>query len=121
MWGLVPASGLLIVCAINLLSDNNYLINKPEVADEFPAAEVIGVDLSPIQPGWSVFLSRFLAHFEMLIITLHRTPPNLKFIIDDANQEWDFAEESFDFIHIRSLAGCIEDWPTFLRQCYKYV
>lgn len=24
------------------------------VADEFPSAEVIGVDLSPIQPGWSV-------------------------------------------------------------------
>ncbi|KAJ5259310.1 S-adenosyl-L-methionine-dependent methyltransferase [Penicillium angulare] len=74
---------------------------KEQVADEYPSAEVIGVDLSPIQPGW--------------------LPPNLKFIIDDANQEWDFPEESFDFIHIRGLAGCIADWPTFLRQCYKHL
>ncbi|KAJ5088598.1 S-adenosyl-L-methionine-dependent methyltransferase [Penicillium angulare] len=78
-----------------------FLTNEPKVADEYPSAQVIGVDLSPIQPGW--------------------LPPNLKFIIDDANQEWDFPEESFDFIHIRGLAGCIEDWPTFLRQCYKHL
>ncbi|KAJ5109583.1 hypothetical protein N7532_002228 [Penicillium argentinense] len=73
-----------------------------EVADQFPAAEVIGVDLSPIQPGW--------------------VPPNLRFVIEDINQpDWSFAEGSFDFIHVRSLAGSIDDWPLFLRQCYDHL
>ncbi|KAJ5233223.1 uncharacterized protein N7469_004989 [Penicillium citrinum] len=73
-----------------------------EVADQFPGAEVIGVDLSPIQPGW--------------------VPPNVRFLIEDVNQpEWSFGEGSFDFIHIRSLSGCIDDWPQFLRRCHDHL
>ncbi|KKY18340.1 putative phosphoethanolamine n [Phaeomoniella chlamydospora] len=45
-----------------------------EMGDEYPSAEVIGTDLSPIQPGW--------------------VPPNVRFEIDDATQEWDYPEES---------------------------
>lgn len=44
----------------------------------------------------------------------------MRFIIDDINQEWTFPSQSFDFIHVRGLAGCVEHWPSFLRQCYKY-
>ncbi|KAJ5224958.1 S-adenosyl-L-methionine-dependent methyltransferase [Penicillium chermesinum] len=72
-----------------------------DMADEFPAAEVIGVDLSPIQPSW--------------------VPPNVKFMIDDSNSEWDFPPGSFDFIHVRGLSGCIDHWPAFLRQCYRHL
>lgn len=73
-----------------------------EIADQFPGAEVIGVDLSPIQPGW--------------------VPPNVRFVIEDINQpEWSFAEGSFDFIHVRCLAGCVDDWPTFLSRCYNHL
>ncbi|KAF5864000.1 hypothetical protein ETB97_008935 [Aspergillus alliaceus] len=50
-----------------------------EVADDYPSAEVVGVDLSPIQPGW--------------------VAPNLRFFIDDVSQEWTFPSNSFDFIH----------------------
>ncbi|CAI7618946.1 unnamed protein product [Penicillium pancosmium] len=71
------------------------------VGDQFPGAEVIGVDLSPIQPGW--------------------VPPNVRFVIEDMNQsDWSFAEGSFDLIHIRCLAGCLDDWTAFLRRCYEY-
>src|SRR4051812_31976006 len=51
---------------------------------------------------------------------MSRVPPNVRFQIDDATQEWAFPQNSFDFIHIRCLAGSIRDWPEFLRQSYKY-
>ncbi|KAL1959152.1 hypothetical protein VTO42DRAFT_2657 [Malbranchea cinnamomea] len=70
-----------------------------EMAEEYPSARVIGTDLSPIQPGW--------------------TPDNVEFIIEDALQEWTLPESSFDFIHLRSLAGSVPDWPSLLRKCYK--
>lgn len=87
------------------------------MADDFPSAEVIGVDLSPIQPGW--YDSRPFLSFILPRTHLTRVPPNLRFIIDDVNQNWGFPENSFDFIHVRGLAGSVEHWPTFLRRCYE--
>ncbi|RYP67123.1 hypothetical protein DL769_005828 [Monosporascus sp. CRB-8-3] len=63
-----------------------------------PDVEVIGTDLSPIQPVWC--------------------PPNLTFVIDDAEQEWTFAPNSFDFIYMRYLLGSIQDWPRLFKQAY---
>lgn len=70
-----------------------------DFADMFPSAEVIGTDLSAIQPSW--------------------IPPNLRFEIDDAESEWAWQEESFDFIHNRNFVCAIRDWPKLIRQCYK--
>ena len=55
-----------------------------DVADDHPAARVIGIDLSPIQPT--------------------AVPPNLEFQIMDADEEWDF-NERFDLIHTRLMNG----------------
>lgn len=79
------------------------------VADKFPSAEVIGVDLSPIQPYWSVFFSSSLCCLFELVLKPARVLPNVRFINDDINQEWFFPPCSLDFIHVRSLAGCIDD------------
>lgn len=70
-----------------------------DFADQHPSTDVVGTDLSPIQP--------------------HSVPPNLHFEIDDCTQPWTFAPESFDFIHIRSLYGSIADWPSFYMECLK--
>ncbi|KAK0641842.1 S-adenosylmethionine-dependent methyltransferase [Cercophora newfieldiana] len=70
-----------------------------DFADQYPSAEVTGTDLSPIQPQW--------------------TPPNCKFELDDASLEWTFADNSFDFIHIRYLLGSIEDWPKLYKQAFR--
>ncbi|KAG8672279.1 hypothetical protein FPOAC1_005543 [Fusarium poae] len=70
-----------------------------DFADKFPGCEVIGTDISPIQPSW--------------------VPPNLKFEIEDCNQDWTFAPESFDYVHLRYLVGCIPDWNQLLEQAYK--
>lgn len=48
-------------------------------------------------------------------------PPNVRFILDDVTQPWDFAKDSFDFIHVRCLAGSITEWPELLAQAYRYV
>jgi SAM-dependent methyltransferase len=72
-----------------------------DIGDLHPEAEVIGVDLSPIQPSW--------------------TPPNVKFEIDDVTQEWTWEPNSFDFIHVRTLGGSIKDWAAFLQEAYKCV
>ncbi|KAK7982129.1 hypothetical protein PG988_004367 [Apiospora saccharicola] len=51
------------------------------VADKFPEAQVVGVDLSPIQPLW--------------------VPPNVSFLVDDIeDHEWTFGGD-FDLVYMR--------------------
>lgn len=48
------------------------------------------------------------------------TPPNCRFEIDDADQPpWTFQSSTIDFIHVRSLFGCISSWPAFYNECYR--
>jgi trans-aconitate methyltransferase len=68
-----------------------------DLADRFPDCQIIGSDLSAIQP------------------TI--VPQNLQFEIDDCEQEWLYSQP-FDFIHMRSLGGSIADWPKLLRRAY---
>ncbi|KAF8544005.1 putative TAM domain methyltransferase [Trichophaea hybrida] len=70
-----------------------------EIADTFPEAEVIGFDLSPIQPS--------------------QTPPNCRFEVDDAEKDWMYRPDSFDFVHLRNLAQAITDWPKVISQAYR--
>lgn len=46
-------------------------------------------------------------------------PANLKFEIDDATLPWTWAEDSFDFVHMRLLSGAIADWTALFRQAYR--
>ncbi|PGH14391.1 hypothetical protein AJ79_03033 [Helicocarpus griseus UAMH5409] len=59
---------------------------------------VIGNDLSPIQPSM--------------------VPANLKFVVDDVEDEWAYEHEPFDYIHGRFLVGAIRDWPRLMRQAF---
>ncbi|KAH8807439.1 S-adenosyl-L-methionine-dependent methyltransferase [Xylogone sp. PMI_703] len=69
-----------------------------EFAQEYPSARVLGTDLSAIQPLY--------------------VPPNCRFEIDDAEDEWIFAEK-FDYIHGRALLSCFKDPPSVIREAYK--
>ena len=60
---------------------------------------MIGTDLSPIQPAW--------------------TPPNCVFEIDNCELEWTFPENTFDYIHIRGLVGCVQDWEKLYGECLR--
>ncbi|KAF5007053.1 hypothetical protein FDECE_6598 [Fusarium decemcellulare] len=70
-----------------------------DFADAFPKTQVIGTDVSPIQPSW--------------------VPSNLRFEIDDCTQEWTYAPNSQDYIHIRWLVGSIVDWSKLFKEAYK--
>ncbi|KAF8541093.1 TAM domain methyltransferase [Trichophaea hybrida] len=70
-----------------------------DMADKYPMAEVIGLDLSPIQPAW--------------------VPPNCRFEVDDAELDWTYSSDHFDFIHVRDLAQAVSDWPKLLSQAYR--
>ena len=71
-----------------------------EMGDAFPQCQVLGNDLSPIQPRW--------------------VPPNVRFEVDDAEAEWTYAQP-FDFIHCRCMYGALKDWPALVRRCFEHV
>lgn len=68
-----------------------------DFADDHPGAQVIGTDISPIQPQW--------------------VPPNLEFQMDDVNLEWTF-EERFELVHSRGMTGSITDWVEFAQGAF---
>tara|TARA_R110002060_G_scaffold76587_1_gene87094 strand:- start:820 stop:1332 length:513 start_codon:yes stop_codon:yes gene_type:complete len=41
-------------------------------------------------------------------------PPNLEFEVDDMEDVW--RHKPFSFIHLRSLAGSLKDWPRLISQ-----
>ncbi|KAF6831670.1 methyltransferase domain-containing protein [Colletotrichum musicola] len=65
--------------------------------DEHPEAEVLGNDLSAVEPCF--------------------VPPNVTFEVDDLEEEWTFSRP-FDFIHSRVMSSSIDDWKLYLRRCY---
>jgi hypothetical protein len=46
--------------------------------------------------------------------------PNLQFFIDDIEDDWGYEDDPFDYVHARSLAGAILNWPRLIQQAYKY-
>ncbi|AEO62416.1 uncharacterized protein THITE_133689 [Thermothielavioides terrestris NRRL 8126] len=66
-----------------------------EMGDLYPEAEIIGTDLSPIQPSF--------------------VPPNVRFFVEDSSDDWDYPSE-FDFIHTRMTISCWSDMKTQIIQ-----
>ena len=52
---------------------------------------------------------------------IRRVPPNCQFQIDDAEQDWTFGFNTFDFIYCRDMYAGIRDFKKFIRQCYDHV
>jgi SAM-dependent methyltransferase len=48
-----------------------------------------------------------------------RIPPNCNFLVDDAEREWIFDENTFDLIHIRNLAQGISNWPNVISEATR--
>lgn len=70
-----------------------------DMADAYPEAEVTGTDLSPIQPNY--------------------VPPNCRFEIADADEEWTFRQK-FDLIHTRVMNDTsLKDWAHFYREAFR--
>ncbi|KAF3025221.1 hypothetical protein E8E15_004592 [Penicillium rubens] len=73
-----------------------------EMSALFPNTEIIGTDLSPVQPT--------------------EVPPNVHFLIDDATEEeWLWKKNYFDFIHIGHMTGAMPSFKRLLRQAFKHL
>lgn len=72
-----------------------------DISEEYPAANVTGVDIAPTQPSF--------------------VPPNCSFEVDDLESEWTFNRNSFDFIFARDLIFAIRDWPKLVGQCFDHL
>ena len=68
-----------------------------EFGDIYPECQVLGNDLSPIQPQW--------------------VPANVQFEVDDVSEDWP-ERPPFDYIHSRYMAGSIADWSRLMKQCF---
>lgn len=71
-----------------------------EVADRYPGAVVVGVDLFPPTDTW--------------------VPPNCRFEVDDVLKPWMF-QNQFDLIHMRDMHGSFTEkqWTGVYNQAYK--
>ncbi|KAF9564595.1 S-adenosyl-L-methionine-dependent methyltransferase [Agrocybe pediades] len=67
-----------------------------DIADEFPRAEVVAVDLAPIQP--------------------RHVPPNCTQLCDIDQWNIPYPDGYFDFIHARSIHIGIHNYPRFLHE-----
>ncbi|KAI8624539.1 S-adenosyl-L-methionine-dependent methyltransferase [Xylariaceae sp. FL1651] len=68
-----------------------------EVAEKFVGAEVVGVDLSPIQPAFC--------------------PPNLQFHVDNVEDEWVYGT-NYDFVHLRHMGWLLKDPAQLLKSAF---
>ncbi|KAK3389791.1 S-adenosyl-L-methionine-dependent methyltransferase [Podospora didyma] len=71
-----------------------------EMGDQFPSAEILGLDLSPIQPQW--------------------VPPNVRFIIDDVEDDWASGSD-WGFAHFRSMSMILRDLQKVVDQTYLHL
>jgi hypothetical protein len=53
-----------------------------------------------------------------LILIRYSGSPNLKFYIDDIEDEWVF-ESKFDYIHSRMMSVALGNWGRYLHKCYE--
>ncbi|KAK5070577.1 hypothetical protein LTR64_000249 [Lithohypha guttulata] len=71
------------------------------MGEEYPEASIHGIDLSPIQPDWA--------------------PSNVKFEIDDVEDDWTWPENHFDLIYSKlMLVGAIKDYRKYFEQAFKH-
>jgi ubiquinone/menaquinone biosynthesis C-methylase UbiE len=42
-----------------------------------------------------------------------------KFEVDDAEKQWTFKDNTFDFIHFRNLRQGITNWPFVLKEAHR--
>lgn len=73
------------------------------MGDEYPDAEIIGIDIAKIQPS--------------------AVPLNVFFEIDDAEEEggWTWPENEFDMVHFRTMAGAFRSWDAMYLEAFKHL
>jgi trans-aconitate methyltransferase len=72
-----------------------------DMADAYPSASILGVDIAATQPPF--------------------VPPNCTFEIEDVEEDWPYRSAHFDFVHGRDLMTAVRDWPRLMTQAYAHL
>ncbi|TGZ77510.1 S-adenosyl-L-methionine-dependent methyltransferase [Ascodesmis nigricans] len=72
-----------------------------DMGEQYPATDIIGVDISAIQPSW--------------------TYPNVTFEVDDLELEWTWPDCYFSFIYSRTMNNCIRDYPLLISRMFTHL
>lgn len=70
-----------------------------QMAEDYPSAMIVGMDVSPIQPKTK--------------------PASVEWIVSDMEKEWPFADGYFDFIHLSLVHGCVADWDKMMEKIVR--
>jgi hypothetical protein len=85
---------------------------------KYPQSEVIGIDLTLIQPEM-YDLSKLIR--VSCCLQKSRIPLNLKFIQMDFDSPWHgMGLDSFDLIHMRMLCGSVSNWAELYAKAFRY-
>lgn len=84
-----------------------------------PTSCILLQDISFPIPSSLTTNTNISSHHSESPIQPHWVPPNVQFEIDDVTKPWLTKASSIDFIHIRTMAGCIPSWPTLLRSSLR--
>jgi SAM-dependent methyltransferase len=98
---------LMFLCAI--------LLTASRLANAYPSVNVLGIDISRMQPERFALLSFKISN---LTRSAQSIPSNCHFDIKDAEDEWNFATP-FDYIHGRALASCFHSHKTVFEHAFK--
>ncbi|CAK7215832.1 hypothetical protein SBRCBS47491_002617 [Sporothrix bragantina] len=71
-----------------------------EMGDKFPDTQILGTDLSPIQPEW--------------------LPENVRFMIDDCEADWENGSD-WDYVHMRQMVGLITKPDEVVKTIYQHL
>ncbi|KAF5875348.1 putative glucose sequence protein [Botrytis fragariae] len=72
-----------------------------DFADAYPSAEVVEIDIAPIQSTCA--------------------PPNCQFQVDDITQPWTWKKDTFDFVFARDILSLVRNWLNLISQCYDHI
>lgn len=78
---------------------NSLANTKPTVAESYPDAVITGVDLSPIQPSF--------------------VPENVRFYVDDVEDEWVDPVNKYDYIHLRFALHTLKDRKSLMQRVMR--
>ena len=71
-----------------------------QMAERDPQATVVGMDLSAVQP-------------------VANKPPNVEWVVGDMEEAWPFAGQSFGFVHLSLVHGCVADWEAMMGKIVR--
>lgn len=72
-----------------------------EMGEMYEGAEIVGVDLSPIQSLYC--------------------PVNVSFEVDDLEMEWTWQRDWWDFVYSRAMGNSIRDVGGYVRNIFRHL